>query len=81
VTATITTPAVTLVREFDITPGATRQRLGFTRDEMQTILGQPRATFSFSGTVSAPSGSITIRPSQILAIASGLELDIISGEE
>jgi hypothetical protein len=81
VSATITTPEATLVKNFEIAPGATRQRLGFTREEVQSILRQPSATFSFSGAVSAPSGSITIRPSQILAIASGLELDVMSGEE
>ena len=81
VSATITTPEVTLVKEFEIAPGATQQRLGFTREEVQSILRQPSATFSFSGAVSAPSGSITIRPSQILSIASGLELDVLSEEE
>ena len=74
-TATLSTPGVTLVRSLPIVPGASSVSLDFSGTELRSLFGPAPVTLSVSGPVSAsPAGSVTVLPGQALTAAGRLEL-------
>jgi hypothetical protein len=76
----ITAPGVSIRKPIQAGPGTTQGRIELTRAELRSILGRPDVRLSATGTVSAPQGTISVRPSQALRIRTRLEL-VLGTEE
>jgi len=63
-----------ITKVVDIVSGETRRRVEFSGAELRSILGQDGVVMSAAGSVSAPSGTLTVTPSMSLAMKSQLEI-------
>lgn len=78
---TLSAPGMSAVRQIPLQPGQTRPRVEFTGHELQSILREEKATLSATGTVSAPGGTVAIRPDQVMRARSQFELTIATTEK
>jgi hypothetical protein len=68
----------TVTKPLNVQPGQSTQRIEFTEAELQSLLGH-NVRLQITGPVSAPSGTVTIRPNQTLTIDTRLELTLEIG--
>lgn len=68
-----------LRRTLALQEGAFEQRLEFTGDELREILGSDDVTLVTGGSVTAPSGTVTVSPEQELIVASAFQLVVLIG--
>jgi hypothetical protein len=61
-------------------PGTFSRRVEFSGDELRAILGSANVELVVSGTVSAPSGTVTVTPTQQLTLETSFELVIRVGD-
>ncbi|HEX6938550.1 MAG TPA: hypothetical protein VF158_04000 [Longimicrobiales bacterium] len=77
---TFATPAATFEKAVALAQGESAPRVAFTRDELRALAGRV-VTFGGTGTVTAPSGTVTVTPSQTVTIDAELELVLGPKEE
>ena len=58
-----------------------RERVAFTREELQRILGEEQVELGVQGSVSAPDGAVTIRPEQELGLDLQFEVILLVGPQ
>lgn len=58
----------------DVTTGETRLRVELTGEELRALLGRSGVVMSAAGTVSAPSGAMTVKPATRLVAKSSIEI-------
>jgi hypothetical protein len=68
----------TVTKPLNVQLGQSTQRIEFSQAELQTLLGH-NVRLQISGPVSAPTGTVTIRPNQTLTINTRLELTLEIG--
>jgi hypothetical protein len=68
----------TVTKSIVVQPNQTVQRIDFTEAELQALLGH-NVLLQISGPVSAPAGTVTIRPTDTLTIETRLELTLEIG--
>lgn len=61
-------------------PGTFSRRVEFSGDELRAILGSANVDLVVSGRVSAPSGTVTVTPTQQLTLDTSFELVILVGD-
>lgn len=76
----ITAPGTAVRRSVQIASGTTAYRLELSEAEIRSFLGSPDVRITVSGTVSAPSGTVTLTPAQALVVRARLELILGSQE-
>jgi len=76
----LTTPGATLVRSVSVSPGGgagmgvgTSSRVSFTRDELRSLFGQTVGV-QVAGSMTAPSGSVTLTPRQVIDVTTRLDV-------
>lgn len=74
--------ATPIAKRIDLpaTPERTTQSVPLSADELRSLLGQNPVTVDVSGTVSAPSGAVTVEPGQELRAKAELELTLSTTE-
>jgi hypothetical protein len=80
-TLTLTAPGGAITRPVALQAGSSTARVELSEAELGAILGRSPVSLSATGSVSAPVGGATVRPSQGVEIASRLELTIGSKGE
>jgi len=80
-TATLSTPgAAPIVKTVQLTTAAQQSpNIALTATEMRSLLGQT-ATLTVTGTVSSPSGAVTLTPTQALDVTSTFEIILSTTE-
>jgi hypothetical protein len=63
----------------EVQPGPFREVVEFTGEELRSILGSDTARLWTSGSVSAPSGTVTFTPDQVLTIDTAFRLVVLVG--
>lgn len=71
---TLEGPGTRIEKTVTLRPGNNPARVDFSEQEIRSILSDDSIDLRVSGTVSAPSGGVTIRPGQVVTIRSRLEL-------
>jgi len=78
----ISGPFAPITKNFTIPEGLVSEgRIEFTRQELQTFLGQSNVTLTGSGTVNPDAGEATLTPGQALILNTNLDLIIRIGGE
>lgn len=77
---TLASPEATLEKAVPLAQGESAPRVVFDGDELRALAGHV-VTFGGGGTVTAPSGTVTVMPSQALTIDAELELVLGPKEE
>lgn len=72
----IVAPGTELTRTVPIALGESEPRVAFTGDEIRAILGN-EVEVGGTATVSAPSGVLTVTPSQVLVVDAALEVVVV----
>jgi hypothetical protein len=72
----ITSPAGQVRKPVQLVAGTVEYRIPLTEAEIRLFLGQPGVQISVSGTVTAPSGTVTVTPAQAVVLRSRLELTL-----
>jgi hypothetical protein len=77
-TATLTGGAAgPIVRTVQVVPGESRQRIPFTREEVQSLLGH-RLTMIITGVMNSPA-PVTVRATDVLTVGTELQLEVEIG--
>lgn len=68
-----------VVKSFTLASGpSSTSRVDFTASELKSLLGQ-KVDMSLTGTVSAPSGTVTITPTQAVSVTTRLQMTLSTG--
>jgi hypothetical protein len=52
----------------------------FTGAELHAVVGQPNLEISLHGTVSSPSGHVTVRPTDVIVLHTSFKIDLTPTE-
>jgi hypothetical protein len=69
-----------IVRTITIDPGTRVQRVAYSGAELRSILGREGVQLSISGSITSPSGGTKVRPTDVIDIASRIELTVGGSE-
>jgi hypothetical protein len=72
----ISWPSGTVRKTIELAPGSSQYRIPLSEQEIHSFLAQPSVQISVTGTLSAPSGTITVTPLQAVVIRPRLELTL-----
>lgn len=72
----ITAPGVNLLRTIPVQPGVSTQRVVFTGEEIQSLLGHSEVVMSVTGSVSSSPEGTAVRPTSTIRIRTQLELTV-----
>lgn len=75
----IEAPDATIRRTVHFQPGTSRARVELNHEQLRALFGEGPVQYRISATVSASSGELALRPSQVLAV--GTRLDVVVGPE
>jgi hypothetical protein len=79
-TLTIATESVVITKRVTIPGGRSTVEVPFTGAELHAVVGQPNLEISLHGTVSSPSGHVTVRPTDVIVLHTSFKIDLTPTE-